>query len=394
MSALPDYAEALRAALGATPPLGRAETLPLDRCSGRVLAEPVRADRELPPFDRAEMDGYALRAAEFAPDRAWRVVGTIAAGAAPALDVPAGCCVAIATGAALPPGLDAVIQHELSDRSDPVRFSVAAVAPGRSVHRRAADARRDEVVLGPGTLLAAHHLAIAASVGCGTLAVRPRPRAIVLTSGDEVVDVAAAPAPHQIRNSNAPLVLDLLRRMGAEPLRHEHVPDERPATERALRAALGEADLVVTIGGVSAGERDHFPTAMDACGVSRAVHGAAIQPGRPVLVGRAGATMVVGLPGNPVSVLACACLFLWPVLGRLLGLAGDLPWRATALASEVRPNPKRRAFRPHADGSASVPRWSGSGDLTHTAPTHGLVELPLQDANVPPGTTLRFLSFP
>jgi molybdopterin molybdotransferase len=334
------------------------------------------------------MDGYAFRAAEFSPGKSWPVAHRIAAGQSADVTVPPGQCVAIATGAPLPGGLDTVIQHELTDRGDlpgkPVRFAVDSVTVGHAVHHRGSDAKAGQTLIESGTELRAHHLGIAASVGAVSLNVRAKPRVVVLTSGDEVVPPTVSTRrikPHQIRNSNAPLVNDLLRRLGTQSMGAEHLADESDAKGggEAVRWNLARCDLLITVGGVSAGERDHFPAAFDACGV--------VPNG----------CVVVGLPGNPVSVLACACLFVWPIVRAMLGLNPRLPWREVILAQDAQPNPQRRAFRPailDSAGGASVPPWAGSGDLAHTAPTHGLVELPVQSEPVPPGTHLRFLPWP
>jgi molybdopterin molybdotransferase len=398
MTDLPDYRAALDLALAAARPLDDTETVPLAEADGRVLAVAIVADRDLPPFDRAQMDGYALRAGEVGVVEAWPVSAVVPAGAAPPDAVPPGTCVRIATGAMLPADVDTVIQHERSDRGDPVRFTIDAVDAGHAVHPRGADAKAGATLVAAGTRLGPHHLGLAAAVGAATPVVRTRPRAIVLTSGDEVRGVEDDVAVHQIRNSNGPQTLALLRRCGAEGVAHRHVMDEPEPTASAVGAALAEADLVVTIGGISAGERDHFPGAFDAHGVERNLHGAAIQPGKPVIAGRApGGAVVVGLPGNPVSSLACACLFAWPIVRRLLGLDPALPWRTVENGAPVRPNPKRRAFRParlDGDGRACVPAWAGSGDLAHTAETDGLLELPVQREEVAPGTPLPFLPWP
>ncbi len=194
------------------------------------------------------------------------------------------------------------------------------------------------------------------------------------------------------------MVRGLLARMGADPARHRHLPDNRRLTVDAVGEALAGSDLVITVGGISAGERDHFPAAFDAHGVTETLHRAAIQPGKPIFVGRAAQGQVlVGLPGNPVSALVCACLFVWPIVRAQLGLDPALPWRPVVLADPVNPNPRRRAFRPATlcDGNrARVPAWAGSGDLAHTAQTHGALELPVQEEPVAPGTSLRFLPWP
>ncbi|MHC4141453.1 MAG: molybdopterin molybdotransferase MoeA [Planctomycetota bacterium] len=398
MTALPDYAEALATVLAAVEALGQTETVQPNAASGRVLAETIDADRDLPPFNRAQMDGYALRAADLGRVEAFPVAATISAGQPADVGVPPGHCVAIATGAPLPADTDTVIPHEQSDRGDPVRFTVRSIEPGHAVHPCGADARADDTLVPAGTVLGAQHVGIAATVGKRELAVARRPRVTVLTSGDEVRPVDAAIERHEIRNSNGPMVWELLRRIGAEPIACLHVADELELTTAAVAGALGTSDLLVTVGGVSVGQRDHFPQAFAADGVSFALHGAAIQPGRPLLAGRApSGAIVIGLPGNPVSALACTCLFCWPVVRAQLGIAPDLPWRQVALAEPVQPNPTRRAFRPAIltdDGRVRVPAWAGSGDLAHTARTDGLVELPVQTQPVEAATSLRFLAWP
>jgi molybdopterin molybdotransferase len=398
MTALPDYADALGAVLGAVEALGETETLGRDEASGRVLAEAVAADRDLPPFNRAQMDGYALRAADVGQVDAFPVAATVSAGQSADVAVPPGHCVAIATGAPLPDDVDTVIPHEQSDRGDPVSFTVTSIEPGHAVHPCGVDARAGDTLLAAGTLLRAHHLGLAAIAGKENLLVARRPRATVLTSGDEVRPVDAALERHQIRNSNGPMVSALLRRLGAEPIACVHVADDLELATAAVGEGLAGSDLLITVGGVSVGARDYFPQAFTAQGVRFTLHGAAIQPGRPLLAGRAPTgTIVVGLPGNPVSALVCTCLFCWPVVRAQLGLAPALPWRQVTLAEAVKPNPNRRAFRPAIlvdDHRARVPAWAGSGDLAHTALTDGFLELPVQAQPVDAGRTLRFLAWP
>ena len=398
MKAMPDYPEALRCALGDVRPLGETESVGLGEASGRVLAEPVAADRDLPPFDRAQLDGYAVRASEVGRVEAFPVVGTVPAGRPADISVPAGSCIAIATGAPLPADVDAVIPHERSDRENPVRFTIDTLRPGHAVHPRGADARRGDTLVEPGTILGARHLGLAATVGRTSVTAARRPRAMILSSGDEVLPPDAAVAEHQVRNANAPIVWELLVRVGAEPIGHQHLVDERDPTVDALGTAIEHADLVVTVGGISAGERDHFPEALRHHDVALSLRGAAIQPGRPIVVGRAPTgAVVVGLPGNPVSAMACTCLFCWPIVRVLLGLDPALPWRDVTLAETVDPNARRRAFRPAVMAGQDVvrvPRWAGSGDLAHTAATDGLLELPVRREPVDAGATLRFLPWP
>lgn len=398
MTELPDYPEALARALRGIEPLGGSQTIELKMAAGRILADAIVADRPLPPFDRSQMDGYAVRAEELGRVEAFVIEASVAAGDPGEVAVPCGHCVAIATGAPLPADVDTVVPHELSDRGDPVRFRIASIERGHAVHPRGADAQAGTVLLRAGTTLRAQHLGIAAAVGCTELAVARRPRATVLTSGDEVRAAGEAVADHEIRNSNAPMVREVLLRLGAEPIGHRHLPDDPDLTGEVVGAVLSQADVLVTVGGISVGERDHFPAAFESHGVETSLQSCAIQPGRPLRVGRSpGGVVVIGLPGNPVSVLACMCLFGWPIVRVLLGQDASLPWRPVELIESVKPNPRRRAFRPAIlddHGRVRVPAWAGSGDLAHTAPTDGLLELPVQAEPVEPGARLRFLPWP
>ncbi len=397
---LPDYATALGLALESVAPLDEIERVPLSHAAGRVLAERLAADRDYPPFNRATMDGYAVRSSDIGHVETFRVVGMVAAGSAQQPDLAPGEAARIATGAPLPPDADAVIPHEQSDRGEPVRFTISSLRPWDNVHRRAVDAKTGRAVLEPATRLGAQHMGILATIGCASVPVFRKPRVALLTSGDEVLPPDAPTVlDHQIRNSGQSMLRALVESMGGQLGAAAHVLDEQEATNRAVAEALGGHDLLVTIGGISAGERDCFHAAFEAAGVETVLRGAAIQPGKPIFVGRArrGARgqAVVALPGNPVSVLATAHLFLWPILRSLAGLQPALPWTTVRLHAPVRANARRQAFRPaiwhRLAGEAKVLDWAGSGDLIHTAAADGLIELPIQAETVESGAALRFL---
>lgn len=396
-SPLPSYEEALARLLEIVPSFDASiVSTPLDACLNRVLREDIRADRDLPPFNRAMMDGYALRAADFAKGKTFPVVAEVPAGASPHVKVPPGACVKIATGAAVPESCDTVIQHERSDRANPVTFTVDSIEPGHAIHPRGADAKQGDLVIARGTPLRAHHLGIAAAVGRSSLPIVQPPRVTILTSGDEVKPIDATLEPHQIRNSNGPMLTHLLTQFGAGEVQHEHLLDDKDATINAIARAIEHSDFIITVGGISAGERDYFPLALEAANVQLSLSGARIQPGKPIHAGRApNGAIVIGLPGNPVSALVCAHLFVWPAIRHMSGIESPLPWRTVTLAESVKPNANRQAFRPailHDDGDrATVPQWAGSGDLVHTARTHGFIALPVQGEAVAAGTSLRFL---
>jgi len=427
------HEEALRRTLRGVVQLAP-EAVELRLAAWRTLAGHVIADRDLPPFNRATMDGFALRHAEAAAAFSRRaglpVFAEVHAGQAFTRRVPAGFCVAIATGAPVPAGLDTVVEIErldptpahCDDRSAGslpcVRFT-SLPAPGAAIHSRGADARRGRVLVPKGARLTPQRLALAATVGMIRPLVTSRPGVALLTSGDEVVPASGTPHPHQIRNSNALLLASLVEVMGGRVLLTRHLRDDPAMAAAALEAAARRADVVVTIGGISAGARDPYVAALHQLQATLLVRGATIQPGGPITVARlprpgrhrrgrtaprasaqtaVAAPLVVGLPGNPVSALVCAHLFLWPLIQRLLGSAEGLDtlWRRTELAAPARPNPKRTAFRPaqldrSAPGHAVVVPWAGSGDLFSTAQSDGVLELPPGDQELPSGTILRFL---
>jgi len=392
------YAEAIETALAHVQPPAPTRVA-LAAASGSVLREAIHADRDQPPFDRAQMDGYAVRVGEVRIGAAMPVVGSVAAGEPGDVAMPPGACVAIATGAPVPPGADAVIQHELSDRAEPVRFS-ATVPRGHAIHPQGADARRGDVVLPAGVRLESRHLAIAAAVGATTPLVVAPPRVAILTSGDEIVDPDSpegqAPAPHQVRNSNATLLRALLPALGARPGTVAHLSDDADRTVAAVRDALDSHALIVTVGGISAGVRDRFVGAIDALGLRTVVRRVRLQPGGPltVAVDERSGSLMLGLPGNPVSALVCAHLFAWPMIRRLGGDDPALPWLKSTLAAPARTRADRQAFRPamiDEHERVTIPTWAGSGDLIHTARTQGIVELPMSEGEAAAGTSVRFL---
>ncbi|MEM1108726.1 MAG: molybdopterin molybdotransferase MoeA [Planctomycetota bacterium] len=426
------YNSALELLLRAAPRIGT-ERLALAESCDRVLRQDLVADRDQPPFDRSAMDGFALRADAWSPvnaetsEKRFRVVGEVPAGGtlADGLDPdPVRDVVRIATGAAVPDCFDAVVQIEKAAVSEgdetAVVFEINGVEPFKNIHRRGADAAAGDVVVKAGTVVQPHHLGIAAAVGATEIEVSRRPSVVVLSSGDEVQPTGTPTerlAPQHIRNSNGPMLVALLRAMGCEVLRHDHVVDEADVVRRACADAAVEADLVVTTGGVSVGSRDLFPTTWPELGYETVVHGIKMQPGKPVFVAKPPSfsptdftanpavappytALVVGLPGNPVSVLATAHLVVWPIVRKMLGLditeGGGLPWQRLRLASPARPNPRREAFRVARFVDAIRDRievlpWQGSGDLVHTVKADGWVQLPAQTDELVAGSDVFFL---
>ena len=396
---LPSYDAALSQALSIVNVINVHETGSLAASVGRVLAKDIISDRNLPPYDRSQMDGYAVVASEVKEGVSMEVTARISAGSNVTVDRTPNTCVAIATGAPVPTQFDAVVQHELTDRGNllggKVTFHVDNVKQGKAIHACGADASSGMVVLHAGTQLDSHHIGIAATVGNTTPCLVCKPKVIVVTSGDEVVSPTELPEKHQIRNGNGPMLVSLFESFGCDVLHHQHVIDDASSTTSAVSEALQLCDLLVTVGGISAGERDFFPQAFENAEVEILVNGSAIQPGKPVMVGKKDGKMVLGLPGNPVSALACAHLFGHPIVRAMLGIHEPLLWLEIPLAHAVIPNKHRTVFRPCniVDGKIEIPTWQGSGDLSHTSQTIGVAQLPMIEDEIPSGTLVLFLRF-
>jgi molybdopterin molybdotransferase len=317
-----DLGEALRLVLDPVGPLP-AERVPLAAALGRVATESARAAVDLPPFDRSAMDGYAVRAAEAAVGLALPLAGDVAAGGE-ASPLPEGRAARISTGAAIPPGADAVLQSEHADARDGAVAATQALAPGRHVRRRGEDVREGDVLAAPGDRLALTRISALASAGLGEVAVHRRPRVHLVVTGSELLPVGAPPAPGRIHESNGLVVRLLAAGAGAEVVDHGIVGDDPAATRAAVQDGLS-GDVLVVSGGVSVGPHDHVRPAFAELGVEEVLWRVRIKPGKPLWFGRRGETLVFGLPGNPLSTIVCACLFILPALCRLQGEAGAGP---------------------------------------------------------------------
>lgn len=323
-------AEARARILAAFKPLA-AEQVALTAALGRVLADDVAARVTQPPAAVSAMDGYAIRAADVArvPVRL-RVVGYAPAGHAHAGTVQAGEAVRIFTGAALPPGADAVvIQEDTTVDGDHVQVR-ESVHSGRHVRAAGTDFNRGDVLLKKGRLLTARDIGIAAAMNAPWLRVTRRPRVAILATGDEVVMPGDAIGPNQIVSSNSLSLSAFVAACGGAPIHLGIAPDNIDVLRTMAQAAAG-ADLLVTSGGASVGEHDLVQKALGDVGMELDFWKIAMRPGKPVIFGRIGATPVLGLPGNPVSALVCSTLFLRPAIEAMLGRTESHTPTATAI---------------------------------------------------------------
>ena len=376
------------------------EQLPLARCHGRVLAEDIAAPIALQPFDNSAMDGFACRHADIAASGArLRLVGEQFAGRALGLRVGERECIRITTGAPMPAGADTVvIREDVRVDGDTVAIP-AGIRPGANVRRAGEDCAAGDAVLQAGVALDAAQVSLAASLGIERLPVSARPTVAVFTTGDELVEPGMPLRPGEIYNSNRELLMGLLRAEGLEPVAWPTLPDDPARIAAMLGDAASSFDLVLTCGGVSAGEKDHLPALLQAQG---RVHfwKVRMKPGMPLLAGQLGRAQYLGLPGNPVSVLAT-----WLALGRVLvdGLQGRAPrpHRYARLSTPVEKTHARREFargRLHCD--ATGVQWvapsdaTGSHRLRAAADADALLVLPEGPQSLAAGDAVEVLKYP
>jgi molybdopterin molybdotransferase len=376
------------------------ERVPLAEAHGRVLRANVEADRDLPPFDRVMLDGYALRAAAWAAGaRTFQVTGLQAAGMMPQRLADDGACLEIATGAALPEGADCIVPYEDTTREGAmVKISSAAkLAPGHAVHRRGSDYVAGTVIVPAGTRLTGREIAVAAACGGATLVVSTQPKIAVIATGDELVDVGTKTGPHQVRRSNDYALRAALHAAGWPRVERFHLHDLRPEIESTLRLILAEFDVVLLTGGVSKGRFDLLPSVLAELGVQKKFQGVAQRPGKPLWFGLGQSSRpVFALPGNPVSSYTCLHRYVLPALAQAAGLPPATP-RLAALATPVIFKPPLAYFLPvklsssPAAGLLATPAAvNTSGDFAGLVETDGFVELPAGPDEFPAGAVARF----
>ncbi len=366
-------------------------SVPLAEACGAILATDIHAPMNLPPETNSAVDGYALHHADLAPDRPTTLplAARIAAGRAPLAAIPRGQAGRIFTGAIMPEGPDTVMMQEDCEATD----TTVTVQPGiaRGANRRPAgeDVAHGALALAAGKRLMPPDIGLLAALGLTEVPVRAPLRVALFSTGDELVEAPAPRGPGKLFDANRPMLAALLRRLGATVIDGGILPDNPGATRAALEQAALNADLVLTSGGVSAGEEDHVRRAIEAAG-TLAFWRVAIKPGRPVALGAIGQVPLLGLPGNPVAALVTFATIGRAVFHRLAGAApAQLPRFAVPAGFALRKKPGRREYlRVQIDPAGTAHRYpkDGAGILTSLTESDALMELPEEMERLAPGT--------
>lgn len=390
--------DALRLADEATRPLDRTEQVALDACGGRVLAAPVVADADVPPFDRAAMDGYAVVAgntfgASRTDPRFLACVETVHTGDVPTRAVGPGQCAQIATGAPMPDGADAVVMVEETERRGAEVAVFTPVYPRQNVGRRGADIARGAALLQPGDVLTPSRIGAIAALGIAAAEVYARPRVALLSTGSEIAPPGRPLAPGQIHDVNRFTLGAVIREHGGVATPLPTAPDDLDALGRTVDACL-DHDILVFSGGSSVGERDLTLDVIRRKG-ELLFHGIAVKPGKPTACGVIGGALVLGMPGYPTSCLSNAYLLLVPVLRKAARLP---PYRfrtasVPAARRFVSTSGRHQFYTVRIVDGRAVPAFKASGDITSMSQADGYIEIPARTDIVEEGETVEVKLF-
>ncbi|MBX2971270.1 MAG: molybdopterin molybdotransferase MoeA [Cyclobacteriaceae bacterium] len=371
--------------------------VPLAEAVNRVLAEAVLADRDLPPFNRVAMDGIAIRSASFGTYKSYQVEGIQPAGAVAKVLLDESHCLEVMTGAVLPEGTDAVVRYEDIEIKDGVAtIQLQAVTAGMNVHHQGSDARQDDVLLTEGQHISPAEVALLASVGKAEVKVYGFPRTAIISSGDELVDIDAAPQAHQIRRSNAYALQAAMREMGWQASAF-HLNDTREEVLHELQLLMQDYDVLILSGGVSKGKFDFIPDALTELGVTKLFHQVSQRPGKPFWFGTVENKVVFALPGNPVSTFLCFYRYIKPWMQHSMGVKSAEQTAILTSSTEFKP-PLTYFLQVHAEHEngkliATPIPGGGSGDFANLKAVNGFLELPADRSAFQAGEVFPFIPF-
>jgi molybdopterin molybdotransferase len=371
-------------------------TVSLNECIGKILAEPILADRDFPPFDRATMDGIAINYDALIEQKEFTIEGIQAAGEPAKKLNSKENCIEIMTGAILPIGTDTIVPYEALKIVGGTAILTSPIEKGKNIHLRGSDAKKDQTLLNENYRLSAAEVALIASVGKTNIAVYDSPKIAIISTGNELVDIEETPLPHQIRKSNSYALNAALLELGC-PSQLFHLADDEIEIKRALDKILSEFDVVILSGGVSKGKFDFIPAALESLGVKKIFHQINQRPGKPMWFGRSEKNYVFALPGNPVSTFMCFHRYVKPWLQKSMGnkvvnekaiLASDYsftPALTYFLQVKINNEEGKLMAYPIAGG--------GSGDFVNLRKIDGFLELPSYKNEFKVGEAFDFIRF-
>lgn len=352
------------------------ERVPFRESAGRALAEEIRSDLDMPPFDKSAVDGFACRREDLGTPLS--VIGTIPAGSGADQPVTSGTCFRIMTGAPVPPGADCVIMVEESKEISPDHIRFTGEWKTSNICLRGEDIRRGDVVLIPGTLIRPQDIAVLASTGHIHPLVALKPRVAVISTGDELVEPSVQPAGATIRDSNSYQLEAQILRAGAWPLHAGIVRDHPETLRKAIDKALSDCDILLLSGGVSMGDFDHVPAILEEAGIRLHFRTIAIQPGKPTVFGTRDKKYIFGLPGNPVSSFVLFELLVHPLIRKIMGGNPNGPvWQMRLGADFRRRKSERQALIPVRilNGEIHPVEYHGSAHINAYTHADGIISM-------------------
>jgi len=367
---------------------------------GRVLAENIYADRDLPPYNRVTMDGIAIKYSAIENGiRCFKIIATQAAGDVPFEINHSSECVEIMTGAALPATADTVIRYEDAKIENGTAVLITDnIIKGQSIHFKGADIKQDEIAITANQVITPAFINTISSVGKTNFLVKKLPKTVIISSGDELVDVNATPTAFQIRKSNNYTIKAVLQqhKLEADMI---HIPDDAAITKQQIEKSLHQYDVIILSGGVSEGKFDYIPKALDECSVKKSFHKVQQRPGKPFWFGKHdNGVLVFAFPGNPVSAFMCLNRYVLPWLEKSLGLSKQNMY--AVLSEDFTFNPQLQYFlqvKLHVNEkgclTAEPIAGNGSGDFANLVDTDAFMELPLERNNFTKGEVFKIWTF-
>ncbi|SHM73668.1 molybdopterin molybdochelatase [Cyclobacterium lianum] len=372
------------------------EIITLPDTLGRILAQDIRADRDAPPFHRVTMDGIAIDCASLPKKTSFPIEAIQPAGDPQGRLSNSANCIEVMTGAILPHNSNCVIPYEALDIAEGIAtLKRSDYTENQNVHLKGTDARKGDLLIARGTEIQPGTIGLMASVGLSEVQVFKFPKITVCSTGNELVDIAASPLPHQIRKSNVYMLQAALKSMGIEACQ-SHIEDDRQQLKEAVKTLLAKSDVLMFSGAVSKGKYDFLPEILEELGVRKLVHGVAQKPGKPFFFGRTENTIIFGFPGNPASTLICFHLYFKSWYQSHWGVEQRLQARLTEDITFQRPVTYHLLVKVRSEDGILLAEPignSGSGDLVQLAGADGIISLPPHLDTFAKGTTYPLTLF-